>query len=130
MHVGPNQDIDKIEVVVRGEMVGHVGQHHRVLQQGEQGVHAGLTEGVVPPVAVDRRQDAAEIGHQEPPLEPERPPLHRARGHHAVTAGTSEHSIKDPTVRVVTRRVMRVAGSCSSWITIANIAIVLMYCWS
>ena len=70
-HHHPHLDSDAVEVVVGGEVEGHVGQHHRVLQHGEHGVHAGLTEGVVPPVAVDRRQDAAEIGHQEPPLEPE-----------------------------------------------------------
>lgn len=78
MHVGPNQDIDKIEVVVRGEMVGHVGQHHRVLQHGEHGVHAGLAEGVVTPVAVRRCQDTHEVDNQEPSLEPQWHSLLRA----------------------------------------------------
>ena len=71
MHVSPNQDIDKIEVVVRGEMVGHVGQHHRVLQHGEHGVHAGLAVCVVTPVPVRRCQDTSQVDCQEPSLEPQ-----------------------------------------------------------
>ena len=52
-------------------MVGHVGQHHHVLQQGEHGVHAGLAVGVVTPVAIRRRQDARKVDNQEHFLVPQ-----------------------------------------------------------
>ena len=47
-----------VEVPVGGEVVAHVGQHHRVLEHGEDGVHARLAVRVVAPVAVHRKDYA------------------------------------------------------------------------
>ena len=59
-----NLNIDMVEVVVRCEMKGHVGENHGVFEQGEDGVHAGLAVGVVAPVAVQRGKDAREVYNQ------------------------------------------------------------------
>ena len=57
-------------------MVSHVGQDHGVLEHGEDAVHARLAVHVVSPVAVHRRQDAAEVGHQQLSLVSQRLSVH------------------------------------------------------
>ena len=64
-HPSTNTDIDVVEVVVGGEVVGHVGQDHCILKQREDGVHARLTVGVVPLVAVHGDQDGCEVGKKQ-----------------------------------------------------------------
>ena len=39
-HPGSYLNVDVVEVKVGGEVIGHVGQHHRVLEHGEHRVHA------------------------------------------------------------------------------------------
>lgn len=45
-------------------MVGHVGQDHCVLEQGEDGVHPWFTVGVMPPVAVHGEHDADKVSDE------------------------------------------------------------------
>ena len=49
-----------MEVPVGGEVVAHVGEDDRVLEHGEDGIHARLAVGVVAPVAVHRNDYAEE----------------------------------------------------------------------
>ena len=55
---GSYHDVDVVEVVVGCEVVGHVGEDHAVLEDGEDRVDARLAVAVVAPVEVERGQDA------------------------------------------------------------------------
>ena len=44
-----------MEVVCRQPVVDHVAEDNGVLRHGEEGVHKGLTELVVPPVEVESK---------------------------------------------------------------------------
>ena len=63
----PGSDLndDVVEVVVRCEVVSHVGEDHTVLEDGEDRVDAWLAVAVVTPVEVEGGSDAGEVRYQE-----------------------------------------------------------------